>query len=556
MKRTLSIILSLVLVLTVILVGCSNKKEEDSINTSTPASETTTPATMTPQAENAKYDPPITLTTVSRVVAGQKYADGDSIDNNPWTRAYLEKYGIQVKTLWSVDAAQFDQKLNLTIASNDLPDFFPVNALQLKQLVESGQIADLTDAYTTATDQVKQMIEGNGPMSLKLATFDGKLMSIPWTGVPKEGANVLWVRTDWLKKLNLPEPKTMEDVLKISEAFTKNDPDGNNKDDTYGLGLDKDYSLLKGFLNGHHAYLDIWLPDQSGQLVNSLTMPEMKSALSKLQEMFKAGQIDPEFGTKDFAKVAESLTSGKLGMLYGSPYAGFYPLQTGIDKDPNMNWQAYPLASIDGDPAKYQIDIANINIGYWVVKKGVKNPEAILKMLDFWVSTFYENTSEDIYKQYVSSPENADIWQMNAIAAYRPFKNVDVTLKVSDSLKANNSDGLSPESKDMYTRIQAFQTGDRTKWAANSVFGPTGSMSVIDGYRKADLYINDEYLAAPTDGMSEKKPTLTKMMNEIIAEVISGRSSIEDYDKFVENWKKLGGDDITKEVNEWYVKNK
>ncbi|MFS0778212.1 hypothetical protein ABC255_19705 [Neobacillus sp. 3P2-tot-E-2] len=37
---------------------------------------------------------------------------------------------------------------------------------------------------------------------------------------------------------------------------------------------------------------------------------------------------------------------------------------------------------------------------------------------------------------------------------------------------------------------------------------------------------------------------------EMVTKIILGES-IGEFDKFVENWKKLGGDDITKEVNEW-----
>ena len=33
--------------------------------------------------------------------------------------------GINVEYIWIVDEAQFVQKMNVTIASNDLPDIFP-----------------------------------------------------------------------------------------------------------------------------------------------------------------------------------------------------------------------------------------------------------------------------------------------------------------------------------------------------------------------------------------------------------------------------------------------
>lgn len=73
---------------------------------------------------------------------------------------------------------------------------------------------------------------------------------------------LLWLRTDWLTKLGLSEPKTWEEVLQISNAFTTKDPDGNGKADTFGIALSKDiingYPSLNGFLNAYGAYPRIW----------------------------------------------------------------------------------------------------------------------------------------------------------------------------------------------------------------------------------------------------------------------------------------------------------
>lgn len=41
------------------------------------------------------------------------------------------------------------------------------------------------------------------------------------------------------------------------------------------------------------------------------------------------------------------------------------------------------------------------------------------------------------------------------------------------------------------------------------------------------------------------------MEEEVFTKIIMG-DSIDLFDKFVEDWKKLGGDQITKEINEWY----
>ena len=50
-------------------------------------------------------------------------------------------------------------------------------------------------------------------------------------------ANVLLIRKDWLDKLGLQPPKTWDDLAKVAQAFTTQDPDGDGKADTYGLAV-------------------------------------------------------------------------------------------------------------------------------------------------------------------------------------------------------------------------------------------------------------------------------------------------------------------------------
>jgi len=44
---------------------------------------------------------------------------------------------------------------------------------------------------------------------------------------------------------------------------------------------------------------------------------------------------------------------------------------------------------------------------------------------------------------------------------------------------------------------------------------------------------------------------LLKMELETFTKIVMGESSIDAFDEFVANWKKLGGDTITDEVAKW-----
>ena len=56
--------------------------------------------------------------------------------------------------------------------------------------------------------------------------------------------------------------------------------------------------------------------------------------------------------------------------------------------------------------------------------------------------------------------------------------------------------------------------------------------------------------------MVEKQAYLDKLELEYFTGIIMGTRPIEDFDKYVEEWKANGGDQITAEVNEWYASTK
>lgn len=494
-----------------------------------------------------KYSPPVQISTVGLSYADNKYAPGNSINNNPWTRGYKEKYGIEVTKQWEVPSDQYQQKITLTISSGNLPDYFMALPDQFAQLVQAGSVKDLTGIYNKqATDLDKALLTEGGSIAMKSATIDGKLMAIPYTLPNKEGSPLLWVRTDLLKKYGLSEPKTVQDQLKIAETFGKNG--------IYALALDKQLSTLSGFFNSYHAYQGIWLKGSNGQLVYSSIQPEMKAPLEQLQKMFKAGQLDPEFGVKDITKEYDLVVSGQIGMLYGGFPTGLYPLQSAKQKNPKSDWKAIPIVSVDSQPAKPQVNEPSVE-GYWVARNGFEHPEAMLQMLDFWVQAFYTTTSNDVYYRFNQTKNSIPVWEHNAIQADRAFKNIDEGIAVTKLIenKGQGMANVTPEQRDVYRKCQLWLKGDVTNWDWYVMFGPGGSTLAANQYRQQNLYQESQFYGTPTRTMGTKLSTLNDLETQTFTKIIQG-GSLSGFDTFVSNWKKLGGDQITQEVNEWYAK--
>ncbi|UVI28952.1 extracellular solute-binding protein [Paenibacillus spongiae] len=506
-----------------------------------------------------KYETPIEVTTVRYLPPSIKFEKGDSIDSNIWYRSYEEELGIKLINKWSVPQTQWQQKMNVTIASGDIPDILSVTANELKRLVDADMVEDMTDVFEKyASDKTKKIINNDGGNGMKASTFEGKLLALPGVSFTGTGAQMLWIRQDWLKKLNLPEPKTMEDVYKIAEAFANQDPDGNNQKDTIGLGgINKDMNSLMGFFESFHAYPGRWIKDDSGQLVSGDIQPGLKPALQKLQEMFKAGLIDPEFAVKDQAKAYELIASNKAGMFYSGEGAVWWPLTDHYKKE-KSDWKPYPLISFDDQPASTS---GGIPVGnYYVVRKGFEHPEALVKLLNFAVEKQYG--PEGRLDAYWYGGENKEI-NVSAFAAViisDPLELINIHRGVQESVDAGKYiDNPIADVKHHYDLYQMWLSGkfadsneEGQAWSSYKWAGPGGGMNVVSDYVKDNRYLVDEYTGPSTPTMTAKKSTLDKMKLEMFTKIIMGQSDISAFDTFMADWKKFGGDAITAEVNEWY----
>ncbi|NOU75353.1 extracellular solute-binding protein [Paenibacillus sp. LMG 31458] len=496
-----------------------------------------------------KYDPPINVSVATLIDQATKFRDGESIENNNWMTAYREQLGIKVNYNWTVTGTieQYNQKLNITIASNELPDFVTVNAMQMKQMAESGQLAELNEVYEKYASPLSKSIFEYDATALNSAKIDGKLMGLPFVSALPDNAPMLFIRTDWLKALGLPEPKTMDDLFAIMDAFTNRDPDGNQRKDTYGLALTKGlYEMpgLKGFFNAYHAYPTLWVKDDAGKTVYGEVMPQMKAALAKLQALYKSGQIDPEFGVKDAGKLYEEIAMGKFGVFFGLDWAPIV-IKAGKISNPKMEWKAFPLPSIDGKVAKASTPF---NVSQYVVaRKGAKNPEAVMKMMNLSVEKLFGESAEP--EVYSTGKDGIAIHKYRLFQLEHPLKNLNQSLHIQAALAGSNPSALNAAEKLTYQRILDYQAGDLSQWSTERVFGIGGAFSILDEYTKNNRLLLSEYVGTSTPTMVDKKATLDKMEQEVFTKIIMGTSTMDEFDKYVDNWHRLGGSKITEEVN-------
>lgn len=73
---------------------------------------------------------------------------GQTLEDNFWLDTYRDELGINVVYDWVVKGDdEYNQKINITIATGELPDIMSVTATQMVQLAEADLIADISDVY-------------------------------------------------------------------------------------------------------------------------------------------------------------------------------------------------------------------------------------------------------------------------------------------------------------------------------------------------------------------------------------------------------------------------
>lgn len=532
--------------------ACSNSNSNNGAQSASP----TVPAaasSSTAQADGSpfgKYPEPVVYTIGGTTVS--KVPDGESYEDNKYTRYIADRVNVKPKFVWTVDPNTYDQKVALTITSGDLPDVMMINDRKtLKQLVDAGLVADLTEAYQkTISPMLKEMYDSFGGRLLEEATFDGKLMALPGTNIG--GAhNLLWIRQDWLDKLGLQPPKTMEDIVRIAKAFMEQDPGGNGAGKTIGITGKQEVAGIYNSMHGldtlfslYGAYPRQWVKDAAGKVVYGSVAPEMKQALSQLNELYKNGILDPQFALRKSSDSTALLASGKAGIMFGAWWAPYDALRDSVVNNPQADWRPY-LAPLDddGNLNVYSQDPVN---KFLVVRKGFEHPEAIIKAL---------NAENELYR--AQTPEAVKVLEQVAANNEQPMGPLrlqidynDVVYRFYTQLKeALDSKDPSKLPNDMKSAYDAVIKNNENPGA--SIDAWTTAISRVDG--QALTYVpqiksHDNVFFGTTPTMELKWANLEKLENEALVQFIMGAKSVDEFDAFVSEWKRLGGDEITQEV--------
>ena len=114
---------------------------------------------------------PIEISITRRVDSQTAFGEGDSLDNNPWSRMIEKLFGVKLTLAWSWSSGdEQTTKYNLAMASGDMPDYLEtVPSNIFLKMIEANLLEDITDAFTMYASQSWQDIwaqHGDLPLDL------------------------------------------------------------------------------------------------------------------------------------------------------------------------------------------------------------------------------------------------------------------------------------------------------------------------------------------------------------------------------------------------------
>jgi putative aldouronate transport system substrate-binding protein len=559
MSKTVRRILASLLIISLpISLAACGKSTEAPKETSAPTTEAASTTSAEAELPEALEDGPLTpyaemleITVPLSEAANTFYVEGESIEDNFVTRFYTEKLNIKYKGKWQVDSAQAGEKLNTAIASNDLPDMFTAGPELMGRLIKAGQVQPLDEVYQKyASSELRKICEYQDGRGFLAAKSEGKIYGLPVSNDFANNVAMLFIRKDWMDKLGLQVPKTMDELVAIAKAFRDKDPDGNGKNDTIPIAMDKNFGQdragINSFSNPFKAYSQIWIPDGNGGLKYSSIQPEMKTSLEFMQTMYKEGLLDKEFAVKDGSKVAEDIAAGKIGIFPGVFWSSLWPLAGTIDNNAEADWLPVPIpVNTDNELVTQNKIFSYFNV---VVRKGFEHPEALIKSMNLWYEMFHGEYA-DKFNDMLSTEKYmpiADNWHGYAKPMFfaHPEKNVYLSENFIEAWNANHPSLL--KTGEARNRWEIIKKGGSQGWAHKKFL--TEAEPVLKNYKP---FVFDEFVGAPTKTMVLRTANLQKLEYETFMAIIMGKS-IDSFDTFVNDWKVQGGDDITKEVAEWY----
>lgn len=485
-----------------------------------------------------------------------------------------EELNINLIYDWIVNADQYQEKFGAELAAGNLPDVFMIGTNDFEDLASQGGFADLTEAYEKYRCEDLDNIFNYDGSVINVGMKDGALYGLPIGSDPAQRTSQMLYNMTQLESVGITSvdqlPKTIDEFEALCDKLMETDYDGDGKVGGPVLPACKNYidAQLGDFTPFFHAY-ETWCygwRDNNGTLEYVGIDENLKTTLAKLNEWYEKGYFQKDFAAYDIwaadSPVVNDIVAGKYAIVPGSWWIPNWPLNSNKVEHPESNWVVGPNLSVDGEQPTVLLNRYPVD-SFMVVGRDCEHPEVLFKMI-YW-SLQYNLKNKNPEVQNAMTEEEAKEWH-SYVYTWLPYRIYSPTsLRINyETINKLIEEGKTEITEDEAARNEEFwgawtsylnykeNPNDGVAWGTYfSRLAPDGGVAnMIKTVETADIIYNEVYVTTPS--MITRQSELDKLRDSTFISMVMGETPIDEFDNYVEQWKALGGNDITKEVNEWY----
>ncbi|WP_230986449.1 extracellular solute-binding protein [Cohnella fermenti] len=513
--KKIGMLLASVLIMGTALAGCGS----DGNSNSGSAGSGSTGGSPAASGSAAKDDhsKKLSLTMMVSTAAG-----GGWTDDHPMVKYLNDKFNVDLKFQW-VPGDSYNEKLNVLAASNDFPDVFQIwDASTYSKWMKKGVFLDLKPILSDYPNIVNNVTDE----ALAMMNPKDKVYGLPMYA-PAFRSN-LSIRQDWLDKLGLKTPETVDEFYQVAKAFTTEDPDGNGKQDTIGFSMSISTAgeiIGIDYLKGAFGLANAWKLED-GKLVPQQTQTEEWKALATyLRQAYADGVLDKDFAVnkeRDPWNKLEGNTNGIAEVNPNEVYKQSLPVLQKLAPEADIVQLAPPAGPTGIRAANTITSTTKIVLN---AKLSEEKQQRILEIIDYMFS------------------DEGYLWSKNGIEGIHYEKNGDTYEKL-DAFDSDRPQILSTwfirrfdpsiqirlwDEQEYADKVMAwFENTEPYRWT-----NPAAGL-ISETYSKSGIQLDQKFTAA-------------------IVKVITGSEPVESIDAASKAWLAGGGDKIIEETNALYA---
>lgn len=393
-----------------------------------------------------------------------------------------------------IPASGWEEKVNIMLASNDLPDAFFGNV----DVISNSEVFVPLDEYVeTYGANIQEMFSVDTHLKSAVTAYDGKMYCLP-TGRSDPANTVdvaLWINTGWLEKLGLAVPTTIDEFYNVLVAFRDGDPNGNGIADEIPLGS------MTGTVTGLEALLGVFgamdyeeyvWQKEDGTVVFGASEDAYLKGLQWLNKLYTDKLIDAECFTMTNAEYTAKFQN--KDMLYGCYFAW---MNDSYDPRYSEGFVALmPLKASDDVKPLWPVAKAPAgNLTGFSITTACKNPAALVRYYDTAISTL-----ENVMYWY-NGPEFEGIW--NRIDGDKWEETAEHIPEGANMNEFERTVAVGPMSPSYlwskWSNVRIQEPRMLTKIAANNEYLEYGAARMVNGLWNPDAASEKELLFADID---------------------------------------------------------